>query len=110
MTTHLRRNCPIRRSELSARASEDQGQIPDVIPIAERPASLADCAIPGHWEGDLGQDANYTYIATLVERWSRCVKLVRVTSKETDVVTRADSRRHAPPGRTHGDAHVGSQA
>ena len=89
LTSHLRRHRPIRRSKLSARATEGRGQIPNAVSIAARPASVADRAIPGHWEGDLIQGANYTYVATLVERWSRYVQLVRVTSKETDVVTRA---------------------
>ena len=89
LTAHLRTFRPIRRSKKSARPGHKAGQIRDAISIAERPASVEDRAVPGHWEGDLIQGANHTFIATLVERWSRYVHLVRVTSKETAVVTSA---------------------
>ena len=39
--------------------------------------------MPGHWEGDLLVGSRNSYIATLVERRSRYVCLVRVTGKET---------------------------
>lgn len=89
LTAHLRTVRPIRRSKASARPGHGRGQIPNAISIAERPASVEDRAIPGHWEGDLIQGANHTFIATLVERWSRYVVLVRVTDKSTEVVTAA---------------------
>ncbi|HYW49575.1 MAG TPA: IS30 family transposase [Gemmatimonadaceae bacterium] len=89
LTAHLRTFRPIRRSKKRARDGQKVGQIAGAISIAERPASVEDRAIPGHWEGDLIQGRHFTYIATLVERWSRYVHLVRVTSKETEVVTSA---------------------
>ena len=46
----------------------------------------------GHWEGDLLVGARNSYIATLVERHSRYVCLVRVTGKETRTVVRALTR------------------
>ena len=45
--------------------------------------------MPGHWEGDLIQGTNHTFIATLVERHSRYVMLVKVNSKKTEDVIAA---------------------
>jgi IS30 family transposase len=49
--------------------------------------------VPGHWEGDLLEGARGTFIATLVERQSRYVLLVRLPSKDTHTVTQAIARR-----------------
>jgi hypothetical protein len=49
-------------------------------------------AIPGHWEGDLLAGSKNTHIATLVERHSRFVILVKVPSKDTATVVAALSR------------------
>jgi IS30 family transposase len=66
--------------------TDRRGQIPNAISIRERPADSADRALPGHWEGDLLAGTQSSFIATLVERSTRFLILVRVTSKETDVV------------------------
>lgn len=60
--------------------------------IAVRPASIEDRAVPGHWEGDLLAGAKNTHIATLVERQSRFVQLIKVPAKDAETVTRALTR------------------
>lgn len=97
---HLRRRHPLRRSRRYSTAGQARGQIIDAVPIAARPASIADRAVPGHWEGDLLAGAKNTHIATLVERQSRFVQLVKVPSKDTGTVVRALTRqvRRLPNG------------
>jgi IS30 family transposase len=59
------------------------------ISIHQRPAEIEDRAVPGHWEGDLLMGGAHSQIATLVERHSRYVMLVKVDSKDTLMVTTA---------------------
>ena len=89
LTQHLRTKRTIRRSAKASRKGHGKGQIEDLISIRERPASIEDRAVPGHWEGDLIQGSRNTYIATLVERFSRYVMLVKVSNKETETVINA---------------------
>jgi len=89
---HLRRRHPLRRSRRYSTAGQPRGQIIDAVPIAARPASIADRAVPGHWEGDLLAGGKNTHIATLVERQSRFVQLIKVPSKDADTVVRALTR------------------
>ena len=65
------------------------GKINDAVSISERPATAEDRAVPGHWEGDLIEGSQNSYIATLVERQTRYVMLVRVKSKDTATVVKA---------------------
>ena len=67
-------------------ADTTNGQIVDAISIGERPAEIKDRSIPGHWEGDLIGGTKNSHIATLVERHSRFVMLVKVPSKDTATV------------------------
>jgi IS30 family transposase len=89
LTKHLRTQRTIRRSAKASRKGHGKGQIEDMISIRERPASIEDRAVPGHWEGDLIQGSRNTSIATLVERFSRYVMLVKVSNKETETVINA---------------------
>jgi IS30 family transposase len=70
-----------------------RGQIKDAISIRERPAEIEDRAVPGHWEGDLIYGAQNSYVATLVERQSRFVLLVKVPGKDTQTVVTALTRK-----------------
>jgi len=90
---HLRPRRRIRRSQHSGASGQSRGQIVDAISIRERPAEIEDRAIPGHWEGDLIAGAKNSHIATLVERHSRFITLVKVPSKDTAVVVSALSRQ-----------------
>lgn len=86
---HLRFHRAHRRARLAAGRGTRRGQIVGAVSIADRPPEVEDRAVPGHWEGDLLMGANQTVIATLVERSSRYVHLVRVPTKETAVVVDA---------------------
>ena len=86
---HLRSKRTIRRSKQATQKGGDHGQIKDMISIRERPASIEDRAVPGHWEGDLLSGSKNSHIATLVERHTRYVMLVKVTNKDTQTVVSA---------------------
>ena len=86
---HLRARRTIRRSRHASLKRHGLGQIKDAVSISERPASVEDRAIPGHWEGDLIGGTKNSYIATLVERHSRYVMLVKVANKDTRSVVSA---------------------
>ncbi len=95
---HLRTRRTIRRSRHATLRKQSRGQIVDAISIRERPAEIEDRAIPGHWEGDLIAGINQSYIATLVERHSRFVMLVKVDGKSSPAVVKALIKqvRHLP--------------
>jgi len=86
---HLRSKRTMRRPKHSSLKHAGLGQIKDAISISERPASVEDRAVPGHWEGDLIAGSKNSYIATLVERHSRYVMLAKVANKDTQSVVSA---------------------
>ena len=89
LTAHLRTRRTMRRSRQATRSGQGRGGIVDAVSIRERPAEVSDRAVPGHWEGDLLAGSANTHIATLVERQSRYVLLVKVDGKDTTTVVDA---------------------
>lgn len=85
----LRSNRVMRRSRHSTLKRQGLGRIVDAVSISERPAAAEDRAIPGHWEGDLIQGSGKTFIATLVERHSRFLMLIKVPDNRTETVVNA---------------------
>jgi IS30 family transposase len=83
---YLRRPRAMRRSRHHTQKTKDHGRISNTVSIRERPAEVEDRAVPGHWEGDLLCGSNNSQIATLVERHTRLVMLVRVPRKDTKTV------------------------
>jgi IS30 family transposase len=74
----LRTGRAMRRPAARTKGGFGQGQITNRVMISERPAEVADRAVPGHWEGDLLMGRRMTAIATLVERKTRYVMLLRL--------------------------------
>ena len=91
---HLRRHRPIRHARAAARVGHYPGHIVGAVSIRQRPAEVLDRAVPGHWEGDLLMGKRRaSQIATLVERQSRYVMLVRIPSNDTRTVIDALAQR-----------------
>jgi IS30 family transposase len=86
---HLRRTRGMRRSRHHTQKTEVHGRIADAVSISERPASVEDRAVPGHWEGDLMFGGRSSQIATLVERQTRYVMLVKVARQDPVTVVNA---------------------
>ena len=89
LTQHLRRTRVMRRSRHHTQKTDNHGRIKDTLSIRERPAEAEDRAVPGHWEGDLLCGDLNSQIATLVERQTRYVMLVKVDRKDSETVVNA---------------------
>ena len=84
LQAYLHSKRSIRRARTSTLKDDGLGGMPNAVTISERPASVEDRAVPGHWEGDLIEGSNKTCIATLVERHTRYVLLVKLDNKKTE--------------------------
>jgi IS30 family transposase len=83
---HLRRTRTTRRPRHFTQKTDTHGRIVDAVSISERPASVEDRAVPGHWEGDLVFGNTNSYIATLVERHTRYVMLAKLDARDSKTV------------------------
>jgi IS30 family transposase len=88
LVQHLRRQRALRRPR-GMRPSPGHARIVGAVSIAERPPAAADRAVPGHWEGDLLLGTPRAGIATLVERHSRFVVLLKPRGRQTEAVVDA---------------------
>jgi len=86
---HLRTRRVMRYPQKTSLKGKGLGHITDAVSIRERPASVEDRAVPGHWEGDLICGSSNSFIATLVERQTRYVMLAKVSGKDTESVINA---------------------
>ena len=89
LVQYLRSKRQLRGSRYAKKDKDRRGKISDAISISERPASVEDRAVPGHWEGDLICGPNHSFIATLVERHSRYVMLAKLSDRKTETVVNA---------------------
>ena len=109
LLAHLRRTRVMRRSRHHTQKTAEHGRIKDTVSIRERPAEAEDRAVPGHWEGDLLIGSNNSQIATLVERLTRYVMLVKVSqSGYRDGDQRLDQARAQATAGTLQVADLGS--
>ena len=83
LTAHLRTHRRRRGARHPQGAGFRGGSIVGELSIRERPAEADDRAVPGHWEGDLLCGSRGSQIATLVERHSRFVMLIKLADKNS---------------------------
>ena len=96
----LRTGRAMRRAKAYTKGGVGQGQLRDMVMISERPAEVADRAVPGHWEGDLIFGKKMTSIGTLVERHSRYVILLKLPNGHGAPAVRAcDDQTDLDPAR-----------
>jgi len=96
----LRTGRPIRKNKRHTVKGQWRSQIRDARPIEERPQAAEDRSESGHLEGDLVIGSNNSQVATLVDRKTRFLQVVKLASRHTTVVvpalaetyTRMDSR------------------
>lgn len=86
LTTLLRTKRTMRQSKSASREGQGRGGVTDAVSISERPPEAEDRAVTGHGEGDLLAGSANTHIATLVERQTRFVLLVKVEGRDTETV------------------------
>ena len=102
LQAYLRSRRSIRRARVSTLKGDGLGGMPNAVSIRERPASVEDRAVPGHWEGDLIEGSRGSFVATLVERKTRYVMLVKLDDKKTEtVVTALIKQAHKLPSELY---------
>src|ERR671933_987708 len=77
LTACLRTGRALRVPRARSRGRGKSHVAPEVM-ISQRPADVADRAVPGHWEGDLILGLGSSAIGTLVERTTRFTILLHL--------------------------------
>jgi IS30 family transposase len=77
LTACLRTGRTLRMPRARVRGRGKSFVSPEIM-ISERPAEIADRAVPGHWEGDLILGLDSSAIGTLVERTTRFTLLLHL--------------------------------
>jgi IS30 family transposase len=77
LTACLRTGRALRVPRARSRGRGKSFIVPEIM-ISERPAEVADRAVPGHWEGDLILGLDSSAIGTLVERTTRFTMLLHL--------------------------------
>ncbi len=77
LTACLRTGRALRVPRARSRGRGKSFIVPEIM-ISERPAEIADRAVPGHWEGDLILGLDSSAIGTLVERTTRLTMLLHL--------------------------------
>ena len=77
LTACLRTGRALRMPRARTRGRGKSFIVPEIM-ISERPAEIADRAVPGHWEGDLILGLDSSAIGTLVERTTRFTMLLHL--------------------------------
>ncbi len=102
LMAYLRSPRAMRRPLHSSLKSSGLGHIKDMVSIRERPASVENRAVPGHWEGDLIAGTKNSHIVTLVERHSRYVMMMKVANRDNQsVVAALIKHAHKLPGELY---------
>jgi IS30 family transposase len=81
LTACLRTGRALRVPRARTRGRGKQFLTPEIL-ISQRPAEVADRAVPGHWEGDLIVGLGSSAIGTLVERTTRFTMLLHLPRME----------------------------
>ena len=78
MSVHLRSGRRLRTSRQSRRTGHGRGRLRNMVSIHDRPTRIETRDEVGHWEGDLVMGRRPSAVATLVERSTRAVRLVKL--------------------------------
>ena len=94
------------RARARTRTSGKRFVTPELL-ISERPAEADDCAVPGHWEGDLILGLESSAIGTLVERTTRFTLLLHLPRMAAHASgMRTTDTKNGAPLAGHGAAAV----